>query len=57
MSETRKAVTVECHAARELLDDPRWAEKIRRALSDSEAGRVRPLNESRTNLGGRRPAP
>lgn len=43
-------VKVPTAAAQEILDDPEWATKIRRALADSEAGRVRSLEDHRKSL-------
>jgi hypothetical protein len=37
-------------AARDLLEDPAWAQKLRRGLDDSRAGRVRTLREHRKQL-------
>jgi hypothetical protein len=51
---TRFAVEVvrvsPAQAAKDILDDPHWAEKVRRALADSQAGRVRSLSQHRDTL-------
>jgi hypothetical protein len=35
---------------REILDDPRWAEKVQKALADREAGKGQSLDAFRKSL-------